>query len=95
MNYQYVKDSRKRRKEDILYVMGNHCQICGYNKSTTALEFHHLNPQEKDFTIGQILNKEWELMNKEIKKCALLCANCHREYHEGLITQQLISSYNE
>ena len=95
MNYQYVKNSRKRRKEDIIYVMGGQCQLCGYNKAITALELHHINPEEKDFTIGEILNKDWTLINTEIKKCILLCANCHREYHEGLISKELISSYHQ
>ena len=94
MSYQHVKDSRKRRKEDIVYVMGGHCQICGYNKAITALELHHLNPEEKEFGIGAILNKDWELMNSEIQKCILVCANCHREIHEGLITNDLKSSYD-
>ena len=35
------------------------------------------------------------MINSEIKKCILLCANCHREYHEGLIHQELFSSYNQ
>lgn len=95
MSYQYVKDSRKRRKEDIVYVMGGCCQICKYNRAITALELHHLNPEEKEFGIGAILNKDWELMNQEIQKCILVCANCHREIHEGLVTQSLNSSYNE
>lgn len=94
MSYQYVKDSRKRRKEDIVYVMGGCCQICGYDRAITALELHHLNPEEKEFGIGTILNKNWELMDNEIQKCILVCANCHREIHEELITEELKSSYN-
>jgi hypothetical protein len=31
---------------------GGECSICGYNKCVAALEFHHLNPSEKDFTIS-------------------------------------------
>ena len=94
MSYQRVKDCRKRRKEDIVYVMGEHCQICGYNKAITALELHHLNPADKEFSIGAILNKDWELINSEIQKCILVCANCHREIHERLITKDLKSSYD-
>lgn len=93
-NYECVKDSRKRRKEDILYVMGGRCCICGYDKCTTALELHHLNPQEKDFTISATLNRSWDILNKEIQKCILVCANCHREIYEGLVTKELKTSYN-
>jgi hypothetical protein len=49
------------------------------------LQFHHVNPQEKDFTIGEInINKnnfQMELLYKEVDKCKLLCANCHAEEH--------------
>lgn len=74
--------------------MGGCCQICGYNRAITALDLHHLNPIDKEFDIGTILNKDWELINSEIQKCILVCSNCHREIHEGLITKELKSSYN-
>lgn len=51
-SYEAVKDSRYKRKVDVLYVMGEKCKICGYSKVITALELHHLNPEEKDFTLG-------------------------------------------
>ena len=92
-NYQCVKDSRKNRKEDILYVMGEKCCLCGYDKAKTTLELHHIEPEEKEFTIGKCLNRAWDILHSEIQKCVLVCANCHREIHEGLITEELISSY--
>ena len=61
------------------------CAICGYNKYGSVLEWHHNNPKEKDFNPGDIMNqtslKAWNLYQEEIKKCTLLCANCHREWH--------------
>lgn len=61
------------------------CSICGYNKNGAALEWHHLNPKEKDDDPANYLNKSnkegWEEYQKEIKKCILVCANCHREIH--------------
>lgn len=93
-NYECVKTSRQRRKKDILYVMGDSCSICGYNKCSSALELHHLNPEEKDFTISTTLNRAWEVLDNELKKCTLVCSNCHREIHEGLITQELHSTYS-
>lgn len=65
--------------------MGDKCCICGYNKCQSALELHHLKPEEEDFTIGQTLNKDLEIILKELQKCILVCANCHREIHSGLI----------
>ena len=84
-NYKYVKNSRERLKQRMIYVMGDRCQCCGYNKCQSALEFHHINPEEKDFTLAANANKGWSLIVPELKKCVLVCANCHREIEAGLI----------
>lgn len=62
---------------------GGKCEKCGYNKCLKALEFHHLDPAQKDFTIS---NDHFKLVEaiEESKKCILICANCHRELHDGL-----------
>ena len=76
--------------------MGNKCQCCGYNKLNSALELHHLNPEEKDFTLGTNANISWISARQEIQKCILVCANCHREIHAGLIdSTDLKSSFCE
>lgn len=65
---------------------GGSCQICGYNKCETALEFHHINMAEKEFSIGDAgETRSWERTRIELDKCVLLCANCHREVHAGII----------
>lgn len=74
--------------------MGEKCQICGYDRCITALELHHINPSEKDFSFNQKDNMSWERLQPELQKCILVCANCHREIHQNLITQELLSSYN-
>ncbi len=63
---------------------GGKCVVCGYDKYLGALHFHHLNPNEKDFTISNDRIKLVEAV-EESKKCILLCANCHAEVHAGLI----------
>lgn len=79
----YVVDWRKRTKIKLVEYKGGSCSRCGYNKSIGALEFHHLDPNEKDFTIA---GKSWSFdrLKKEVDKCILLCANCHVELHEEL-----------
>lgn len=83
-NYIHVKDFRVRIKERAVEYMGGKCVICGYFKCIKALEFHHINKEEKDFTIGSNTSIAWERVKNEIKKCILVCANCHREIHDGL-----------
>lgn len=83
---QAVKDWRRRTKERMTAAMGGRCAICGYCRSQNALEFHHLDPSQKDFSFGSIRRnpKSWPSIVEELRKCILLCANCHREVHEGL-----------
>ena len=78
---------RRKVKNQIIEYKGGKCEICGYNKCIEALEFHHLNPQEKDFNISGG-TKSFKSLKPEIDKCILVCANCHREIHSGLITPQ-------
>ena len=63
---------------------GGKCIVCGYNRCITALEFHHLDPSEKDFAIGG-KTIAWDKLKVELDKCVLVCANCHREIGAGLI----------
>ena len=51
-------------------------------KCNSALEFHHVDPKQKDFHISKNMNKSWYKIKNEIEKCILVCANCHRELHE-------------
>ena len=75
----------KRRKKIRLRAIeesGGKCIKCGYNKYPEVLEFHHRNPTEKDFSISKKGHyRSWKRISEEIKKCDLLCANCHRELH--------------
>jgi hypothetical protein len=91
MSYANVKSYRNRLKERALYVMGEKCQVCGYDKCITALEFHHINPEEKEMSFNGKDNCSWDKTREELKKCILLCANCHREAHMGLIDSALLT----
>lgn len=73
----------QRIKEELISYKGGKCQCCGYSKCTQALEFHHLDPSQKDFTISGG-TKSFEKLKPEVDKCILVCANCHREIHAGL-----------
>jgi len=82
-----VKKWRKATKSRLLNGMGGKCFACGYNKCETALDFHHINPSEKDFALGaaRASIKNWLSLVEEVEKCVILCANCHREHHEGIL----------
>jgi hypothetical protein len=54
------------------------CIDCGYNKWPEALDFDHKNRKSKVFNISQKLNMCKNFLLKEIRKCVVRCANCHR-----------------
>ena len=83
-NYQKVKNFRQKLKEKAIDYKGGCCQKCGYDRCNSALEFHHLDPNEKDFGIGSYSVLAWEKIKPELDKCIMVCANCHREIHEEL-----------
>lgn len=71
-----------KKKKRLVEYLGGECAICGYNKCLAAFDFHHINAEEKSFGVGPLLpGKKFEALLKEVKKCMLLCANCHRELH--------------
>lgn len=74
---------RKDKKAKLVDYKGGCCQNCGYKKSIGALEFHHIDPNEKDFTISA-KSYAYERLKKEVDKCILVCSNCHIEIHEEI-----------
>ena len=60
------------------------CQCCSEN-DPVCLDMHHLDPLEKDFTIGANLTLSWDNIMAECSKCIVVCANCHRKIHAGVI----------
>lgn len=81
-NIKSVAARRKKLRVMAIEKAGGKCVRCGYNKYLEVLEFHHKNPSEKLFGIGQKgLTRSWTKIQAEIDKCNLLCANCHREQH--------------
>ena len=69
---QWLRDYKSRQR----------CQECGENDSV-VLDFHHRNSEEKDSEIGNAWRRGWgkKRILAEIKKCDVLCANCHRRLH--------------
>lgn len=78
----------------ILY-KGGKCERCGYDKCPRSMDFHHVDPTQKDFSLGDRNpntnkkgTKKWETVRMELDKCILVCRNCHSEIHEELDKRQ-------
>jgi len=79
-----LKRRTQKRSEyriNILDLLSNSaCVICT-ESDPRVLEFDHINPKEKRFSISQSvrLGFSWEETLVEIAKCQILCANCHKK----------------
>jgi len=77
---------RNRRRFELITNYSNQlkaskgCEICGYNKCVQALEWHHTG-SEKEVDPSRAMSISLPQYLKEVEKCLLLCANCHREIH--------------
>ena len=85
-------EKQRKFKAMIVKYKGGKCQNqnCstpgGYSRSINAFDFHHIDPSKKEFNISKVRRcKMNEKIKKELDKCILVCANCHREIHEEII----------
>lgn len=86
-NHQNTLDRQRKFKQRLVDIKGGKCVQCGYSKSNAALQFHHVDPEEKDFDFSKFrltsFEKNKDKILKELDKCILVCANCHAEIHAG------------
>lgn len=78
---------RQKRQGDWLLSLKKPCIICG-EQEPVCIDFHHIDPSSKEFTIGKHRSRSKEWLTQEIAKCVCVCANCHRKIHAGLINLQ-------
>jgi hypothetical protein len=58
------------------------CMKCGYtNELFAPFDLHHRDPSEKEGTPSQLFKQSFDRFKKEVSKCDLVCANCHRIEH--------------
>jgi hypothetical protein len=75
---------RRNMKGKAVEWLGGRCQLCDYDRCIDALIFHHVKGKKK-FGIGfRGLTRRWDVLQNELSKCILVCANCHAEIHAGL-----------
>lgn len=81
-----VRQRRRLTKELAVAYKGGRCFLCGYRDCIDALDFHHLDEHGKDFGISKSgYTRRITKVFKEVDKCVLVCANCHREIHAGKV----------
>lgn len=66
----------EQREEFYGWLNKQSCVDCG-NSDMRVLEFDHL--RDKEFTISKVLGTvKFDVLKKEMDKCDVVCANCHR-----------------
>ena len=77
-------DAGRDKVQAIKKEYGGKCSVCGYDKCIDALQFHHTDPTQKEFSLGKRRGLNIAALRKELDKCILVCSNCHVEIHADL-----------
>jgi 5-methylcytosine-specific restriction endonuclease McrA len=75
MGKEYYKNRRAERRKRFLQLLGGKCESCG---TTEKLHFDHKSKKNKEFQISDMIDTNEARLLKEVKKCQLLCNDCHR-----------------
>lgn len=92
-----VINFRRRIKIALVKAFGGKCQHCGQEFPEIVFDFHHLNPEEKSFGLGNgSTTRAKSAYAEEAKKCCMLCANCHRLVENGEFDNSTLNcNFNE
>lgn len=84
---EYFRRYYHQRKLDYQKLLESHCNKCG---STEDLQFDHIDPKTKSFTISKLMNYSKEKVLEELRKCQLLCKSCHlhKSQEEGSLSKK-------
>lgn len=75
-------ETREKRKNKLIALFGNQCGECEKAYKPYMYDFHHVNPEIKEFKLsGDNLLRKWKTVLQEAHKCKMVCPNCHRYLH--------------
>lgn len=77
----FVVEKNNRHKKALVKYMGGKCADCGIVGHHSIYDFHHTEPEHKDFTIQSNRHYNFAQLIDELDKCVMLCANCHTKRH--------------
>jgi hypothetical protein len=80
-------EGKARKQQYIAQAKQVGCVNCG-ETAIECLDFHHLQPEDKRKSVAYMTHNgtSMRVLSKEIEKCVVLCANCHRKLHAGTLT---------
>ena len=76
-------------KEILINALGGKCQSCNESFNQCVYDFHHIDKETKKHSVAKLIaNGSFDEIDKELSKCILLCANCHREVHNDKVQEK-------
>src|SRR5437764_737998 len=73
-----VAKRRRKVKQILVREAGGKCALCGFDRHPAALEFHHVDPAQKSFSLSlRGITRSIDKLRAEAKTCVLLRSNCH------------------
>lgn len=82
---EWVLRRKQKIKRMLVDEAGGRCAVCGYDRCIVNLTFHHVDPSRKSFGLSMNTTKAIAAYREEMRKCVLVCANCHGEIEAGLV----------
>jgi transposase len=88
-NKTTIRDNNLKRRQTVREQLDEYkktlcCEKCG-EAEPVCLDFHHVDGKDFEISSGVPKGYSWENILAEIQKCSVLCANCHRKVHAGVI----------
>ena len=83
-SYKSVKRARYNMRRKLVAGFGGMCCCCGLQDDDIVYDFHHLDPDSKDFQLSSRI-RSWDVVVAEAHKCVMVCVICHRKIHAGTI----------
>lgn len=88
----YFHHQKGKRLNQVQAIVGTSCWLCGYGKTWRNICFHHVDESAKLFGLTtRELMLTWDKVFAEMRKCVLVCGNCHGEIHEGIIGNEVVT----
>ena len=82
--HAYAAKRRQENKSFYVKQFGSVCANCNQEFPDCVFEFHHTNHLEKELEPSHMFHLRKEVIENELSKCIMLCANCHRIEHDRL-----------
>jgi hypothetical protein len=77
-----AKNRRLLRRMRLDCILGAPCCDCGNYYDPECMQFHHIDPNEKEYNVSNLVVRKWHLVINEIRKCVIICSNCHATRHQ-------------